>query len=302
MTVGTVGSYSILQTALTNVAKVEADLSKQQIQLSSGNKSSDFAGIASDSQQFLSLDNILAKTDQYLSDNKVVEIRVNATSTALTNIIGTLNSLQGLISSRMSGTQNSAAFDKQLQGIWQDITGQLNSSINNQFLFSGTKTNSKAVDSDKFPTLQISGVPDSGYYLGNTQDMVVRAQDDTTIKYNTRADDIAFQQVFAALAVAKDGAAISSTTQLKQAEDLLQSGIQGIIGLQANVGAVSSQLSKIDTNLTSQKLYWKGIQESIGNTDMVSVSTAVASNQGILQAAFQAFAKITSLRLADYLK
>ncbi len=78
--------------------------------------------------------------------------------------------------------------------------------------------------------------------------------------------------------------------------------LQGIIAAQATVNANKVQLTNIDTNLASSKLYWQGIQQGIGNTDVVSVSTQVAINQGILQAAFQAFAKISSLRLSDFLK
>ncbi len=60
-------------------------------------------------------------------------------------------------------------------------------------------------------------------------------------------------------------------------------------------------LSNTNTNLQTFQLYWKGVQENIGNTDLVSVSTQVAVDQGILQAAFQAFAKINSLHLSNFL-
>ena len=61
-------------------------------------------------------------------------------------------------------------------------------------------------------------------------------------------------------------------------------------------------MTNINTRHGSFKLYFLGVKEEIGNADLVSVSTQVAINQGILQASFQAFAKINSLKLADFLR
>jgi flagellar hook-associated protein 3 FlgL len=117
-----------------------------------------------------------------------------------------------------------------------------------------------------------------------------------------RANDPSFQDIFAGLAMAQQGDANNSTTDLQQAENLVQQGIKGLTALQASIGTVAGQLTASDTSLNNQKLYYQGLQETIANTDIVSVSTQVAVNQGILQAAFEAFSKITSLQLSDYLK
>ena len=305
MTIGTVSTYSILQNTLTNVTDVENKLNEAQVQLSSGNKSADFTGLGSETQQYLSADGILAKTNQYLQDNKVVNIRLTATDTALSNIITSINSLQSIFSQQLSGAANNASFAIQLNSAWNDITQQLNSTANGQYLFGGTKTNAPPVDANNFPTLTVSGTPDTNYYRGSQQDITVRPQDNTLIKYNVRADEPGFQKLFAALAMAKESIGATqanSSDSISKAEDLLQDGLQDIIGIRATVGATTAQIGDINTSLTSQQLYWKNVRSDIGNTDIVSVSTQLAINQGILQAAFQAFAKITSLRLGDYLK
>ena len=302
MAISNVSTYTVLQTTLNDVSKVETDLTNEQEQLSSGNKSQDFTGMSAQVQQYLSLDNVLTKTNQYLTDNQIVETRINGTSTALTQIINAATSLQNLVAQRLTGVSNNAAFGTQINGLWQQIAGQLNTNVDNQYIFSGTKTNTPAVDSTNFPTLQKVGVPDAGYYQGSQQDMTAHPQDSTSVTYNARADAPGFQQLFAGLAMAQLGDSANNTAYLTQAENLVQSGLQGIIGIQATVNSNSAQFSTIDKNLNNQKLYLQGIQQSIGNTDIVAVSTQVAINQGILQAAFQAFAKISGLRLADYLK
>lgn len=302
MSVSTVSTYSVVQTTINDVSKVEADLQQQQMQLSSGQKSANFQGIAEQAQQYLSLDSSLRRADQYLNDNKVVEDRINATSTALSGIITTTTDLQNLISQRRTGVSNSASFATQLRGAWSQLVSQLNTTVSGQFIFSGTATNTPSVDAVNYPSLQVDGVPDDGYYKGSDQDIIGRPQDNSTVIYNVRANDPGIQKIMAALAMAKKGDASGNDDDLAAAYQLVQDGLKDVINTQATVNANKVFYSNVDQHLESTKLYWKGLQESIGNTDILSVSTQVAINQGILQAAFQAFAKISSLRLSDFLR
>ena len=302
MSVSPISTYSAVQSTLNDVSKVVANLQQEQEQVSSGNASQDFAGMSSQVQQYLSLDAVLSKTDQYLNNNKIIETRINSTSSALSGIVSSATDLQNLISQRRTGVANSAAFGIQLQGIFQQLAGQLNTSIDNHFLFSGSKVNTPAIDASVFPTLQASGVPDKGYYLGNSKDLIASPQDNVSVAYNVPGDSLGFQNIIAALATAKDGDATNSDIKLKNAYDLVQKGIQQVINAQATVNGNKVLFSTSDTYLQNSKLYYQGIQQSIGNTDLVSVSTQVATNQGILQAAFSVYAKISALRLSDYLK
>lgn len=302
MAISTISTYAVVQSTLSDVSKVEANLQQEQEQLSSGNASQDFAGLDSKVQQYLSLDAVLSKTNQYLNDNQIIETRINTTSTVLSQVISSGNDLANLISQRRSGVSNPSAFSLQLDGIFQQLAGQMNSSIGNQFLFSGSKTNRPAIDASTFPTLQKLGVADSGYYLGSRQDLTASPQDNSSVVYNVRGDAQGFQDIMAGLAMAKAGDSQNSDAYLQQAYDFVQKGVQEITNLQATVNANKVLFTTVDTNLQNSKLYFQGIQQGIGNTDLVSVSTQVATNQGILQAAFQVYAKITSLRLSDYLK
>ncbi|NBO17763.1 MAG: hypothetical protein EBV03_00770 [Proteobacteria bacterium] len=302
MAVPVVSTYSVIQKTLNDVARVQNSLFDAQVQLSSGKKSPDFVGIANDTQEYLSLDYSLGKADQYLADNRLIETRLNSTGNALNNIVTLAGSLKNLIAQRRSGIANSGAFQNQLDGLWKQISSELNTSVNNQYLFSGSRTNTPAVQTTNFPQLAVPGQPDPDYYQGSQQDLNAILQDNTPLVYNVRADAKAFQQVFAGLAMAAEGHADNNDDALKKAYDFVDSGLQGVITLQALVNSNKVQVGTINSSLQSQKLYWQGVQESIGNTDIVSVSTRLAIDQGVLQAAFQAFAKISSLRLSDFLR
>jgi flagellar hook-associated protein 3 FlgL len=302
MAVNGVSTFQVFQQTLTDVIKVQTELTQQQGQLSSGNKSRDFAGIANQLQQYLSLNESVSKSDQYLNDNQIIIERLDTTSSILNQLITTATELNSLISQRRTGVQSNGAFNLQLDGKWQIIASQLNTSSSGRYLFSGTKVDSPAVDTTAFPTLSVPGVPDDSYYLGSEQDITAQADDNVSLIYNVRADDPGFQKIFAGMALAKQANDENSDVLFQQAFTFIQEGVQDIISVRAKVDANKVSVTDVNKTHESFKLYWKGLQESIGNTDILSVSTEVAVNQGILQAAFQAFAKINSLRLSDFLR
>ncbi len=303
MSVGRISTFALHQTTLRDSSKVQVSLADLQQQLSSGLKSQDFAGLGgSESEQFLLLENKIAKTDIYLNNNKIATTRINSTDNVLAQVIDTAANLKSLISQRRNAASNSAAFPETLRGAWQSMVSQLNSSLEGRFLFGGTRTDSAPVNSDTFPTLQVDGVPDDGYYQGSQEDVTLRADDNTEISYNVRADDLGIQQIFAGLAMAQKGHDNNSDADLVKAYDLVEKGLNGVIATQSVVNQNKVSISEINTRHESFKLYFQGVKEEIGNADLVSVSTQVAINQGILQAAFQAFAKINSLKLSDFLR
>ena len=308
MAIDGVSSYSLQQSTLRDASKVMADLATQQEQLSSGVKSQDFAGIASDAQQYLALDNKMSRNQQYITDNQVASTRLDNTTTAIGDITTIATNIRNLILQRRNSSQaDTLGYDEQLNGYWQALTSALNTNIGGRYLFSGSKTDTPPVDTQNFPTTQVEGVPDSTYYKGSTQNLSFRPNDNVQITYNVRADDPAFQQIFAGLALAKtapSGSNNNSSTDdlLSQAYDLLTNGLASLNTVAATVNSNKLLLQNISDRQNSQQLYWKGLKENLINTDLVSVSTQVAVNQGILTASFQSFAKINSLRLVDFLK
>jgi len=303
MSVGHISTYALYQTTLQDSSKVQQNLADLQSQLSSGSKSQDFAGLGgSAAAQFLSLENKISKSTNYVSENSIVSTRLNSTDNVLSQVIESATNLQALISQRRTAGSSSASFGDALQGEWQNLVGQLNSSLQGRYLFGGTRTDVPPVDGKAFPTLKEDGVPDDGYYQGSKQDVTARVSDSTEISYNVRADDAGIQKIFAGLAMAKKGDDGKSDSDLQKAYDLIAQGLSGVIATRSIVNQHTVQIDSINTQEKSFQLYFKGVKEDIGNADLVSVSTQVAINQGILQASFQAFSKINALRLSDYLK
>jgi flagellar hook-associated protein 3 FlgL len=281
------------------------DLYTLQNQLSSGLKTDNFSGLGGDTEKFVDLDARLGRTQTYIDSSQLASDRLSITDNVLGQVIDIGTDIKNLIALRRnSAVGDDVAFQTQLRGKWQALAAVMNTTSEGRYIFSGTRTDTPAVDTDFMPVLQTDGTPDTGYYNGNSEDITVRVEDNVNISYNVRADDPAIQKIFAGIATAyKYGSSFAGeSVDLQKAYDFLQEGVDGVISTRATVNANIVNVSDNKDRLSSMQLYWKGLKETISNTDIVSVSTEVAVNQGILQAAYQAFAKISSLKLADFLR
>lgn len=299
-----ISTYSLHQRLLTDTTRSQMGLANLQNQLSSGLKSETFQGLGNSVEAFVSLDSRVNRNQVFIDSSSVVAGRLNVADDALNSLIDSVGSLQNLLGQqRQTTSQDNLAFDVQIEAKWKEISTIINTSYEGRYLFSGTATGTKPVDDENFPTLNVDGVPDKGYYKGASENVSIRVDENFDVEFNARADDPALQKLFAGLAMAKKfGQTAGDSPQMKQAYDFVDDSLKGIISLRGTVNANKVAVEQNSERLSSLKLYWKGLQESISNTDILAVSTEVAVNQGILQAGFQAFAKISSLKLIDFLR
>lgn len=298
-----VSTYATFLTTLGNISRVDSELANLQNQLSSGYKSQNFAGISENSRQFMQLEDRLARSDRYQANISMVRTRVETTSTILGQMIDSANTLKIMISNRRNeALDDGASFTPRLEALWRTVVAQMNTEVDGRYIFSGSRTDTKPVEDSAFPTLTDPSELSDAYYHGDDSSLNVRVADNVEIQYNVRANDTGIQKIFAAIALAKQGDTADSDVLLEQAYEYVLEGIQGVISAQAFTNSNTVTLNNEETNIVALKTYWKGVKEDIANTDIISASTQVSLNQGILQSAFQASAKIWSLRLVDFLR
>lgn len=301
--IGRISTFGLHQTTLRNASLTQERLADLQSQLSGGFKSRTYAGIANQAERLLNLEDRLSRIDLYKGNNEVILTRVETTTAVLGQTIETVADLKNLIIQRRNDSQaDSLAFPEQLDGLWKSLSSQLNTTLEGRYIFSGTKTDTPAVDTANFPSLNSAGETTNAYYQGSNRDTTVRVDDNISITYNIRANDPAFQKVFAALAVAQQGDISNNDEDLARAFDLAEQGLEEIISVQAKANSNKISIEQVVERQTSLGFFWQGLRDEIRNTDLVSVSTQVAINEAVLQASFQSFSRINALRLSDFLR
>lgn len=302
-TVGRISTYAVFQNTWRNISNTQSTVFDLQGQISSGLKTTNFAGLTGQVEQFTQLTAKLSKAKMYEENNAVAISRLNTTNTALNQIIELADDMEDLMVLRRNPTMaNSIAFEQQLKGKLEALASELNTTFEGRFLFGGTKTNVNPVVVDPaVPGPVEVGTLDANYYQGSNEDLVLRAGDNVEIQYNVRADNPAFQKLFGAVALALKGHAENDDAILQQAINMIQEGQAELVSVQASVNTNVVTLGDQNKRHEALRLYWQGVTEEVSKTDVLAASTKLAVDQTVLQASFQAFAQINRLRLSDFL-
>lgn len=299
MTVNSISTYGSLQKFLQNINVTQNSLNTSQVQISSGYISQTFDGLEGNVEQYTSLNAQVSRLQNFQQGNSVITSRLQTTGTAIDQSITLTNSLKSLLVTQMSGTSNSSAFLQQINSNRDALVAQLNTTYQGSYVFGGTNTNTPPVKTPVTAPV-VQGVPDDGYYQGAKENTSFRISDGQMLENTIRADNPAFQKIFAAMDMAAQG--INDSQILKDAQDLLDSGIQDLIGLQATANAQRVRVTQVDNQNETVRVYYKSLAESMAKSDVIALSTKVAQDQSTLQASFAVFSRISALTLSNYLK
>lgn len=302
MAISRVSTASLHQKTITESLRVQSTLVDLQNQVSSGMQSTTFQGLSGKVETFVQLEAKMKKTQTLVDTNTLIVSRLQTTQAALDQIIDLADDYKNLLLVRNNAASgDTVEFTIAATSILETIASQLNTSQEGRFLFGGTKTDVPPVTTP-VPTNALLGEPDDNYYQGNNAALVARVQESYTIDYGVRANDPAFQKLIAAinLGISADG----SDTQelLSQATEMAASALEDIIAVRAKVQQNIVSIEDINSRSEQLNLYWKGFTEQISKTDIVSASIEISTNQAILQASYQAFSTISSLRLTDFIR
>lgn len=302
MVVSRVSTANLHQRTISDSLRVQSDLANLQNQVSSGMKSDNFQGLTGKVETFVQLEAKMKKSQTLVETNTLLVSRLQTTEVALDQIIDLADDYKNLLLVRNNAASgDSVEFTIAARTMLETVAAQLNTSQEGRYLFGGTKTDTAPVVSP-VPGSALAGVPDDNYYQGSNIDMAARVQENYTITYGVRANDPAFQKLIAAFNLGLNADASGSTEMLGKATELVQEALNEVIAVRARVQQNIVSIEDINARSEQLNLYWKGFTEQISKTDTVSASIEIATNQAILQASFQAYSTISSLRLTDFIR
>ncbi|MFO1242360.1 MAG: hypothetical protein U1E36_04065 [Rickettsiales bacterium] len=296
-----ISTFTLHQRTLNDFTRVQSNLFDLQGQISSGLKSQDFEGLNGDVEEFTGLESKLKRLNNYFNSNTEAISRLKTMGSAMDNMVDIVDDIKNLIGSRNGANEDDLAFEQQIKDMRLSVSRELNTTLQGRFLFGGTNTSEAPVIDDPVPESVTTGVPDDVYYKGSKDDFILRAQENVEKKYGVRADDPAFQKIYAGMSMALEGHAEDDDAKVGRAFTLVSEGLDQLIALKARVDADYVDLNNINDRHQSSITYFKGVAEAISKSDPVAASTQVAVDQSILQATFQVFARISSLKLSDFL-
>lgn len=300
MTVNRIASFTLFNNTFRDANSQFVKLADLQKQISSGYKASNFEQLNGEVERFTSLEGRQRQLTQFIQSNEVNISRLKIGDGALSNIIDIADDMENLMVARRSVAGASVNFKQQMDNLMQSLKIQMNTTSEGRYLFGGSDTATAPVE-DIFKDPVTIGTPEDGYYTGSKENVSFRVENDLNYDYPARADNIAFQNVIAAYHKAIAADAEGDDAGIAAAIDLMQQGQEELNSLRGRVNSTIVSVTQINERHTQLRLYLKGVTEQVIKTDLASAATEVSNHEAALQATFQVYARLSQLRLSDYL-
>jgi len=286
---------------LNNVFGSQQRLRDLQIQIATGQRSRNYAGIAEDASRLVSLKSIKVRTDQFAKNNAIITARIEQTDSAISTVFDSLSDLRKLIiQARNDAVGDKVPLAEVAQNLLDVVTGQLNSKENGRFVFAGSMTDTQPV-TVPVPDPAVFGAPDASYYNGDSTELTARIDETTTITYGITASRTGFQQAIAALKGAIQADATKNTSLLDTSLGLASQALQTIAGYRAETGSDLATIDRANQRNGDFVTFVEGRVSDIQNVDVPTAVSQLASEQTVLQASFLTLARVTNLSLVSFL-
>jgi flagellar hook-associated protein 3 FlgL len=297
--VATYAQFTLIQQAVT---RTQERIFDRQAQIASGHEALDFAGVATEAHQLVSIKAASVQAQTFIDQNNQIDGRLQIMDTTLGNLGDLASTLKSRIIQRLnSATGDASAIGQEATQMLSSVAGLLNTQVSGRFLFAGAKTDSPPV-TDPVPDPATFGVPDASYYQGDSTELTARVSETQEVRTGMAGNRQGFQDLIGALKATIEGDNTNNTGLIKNALDLVSSAIDQINAYRAEVGTASNAIDRATASHQDFQLHADGIVSDIQNVDVPSAVSALSADQAALQASYITVARITQLSLADFLR
>mgnify|MGYP003700808329 CR=1 FL=1 len=278
-----------------------------QVQISTGKVGQEYASLGRESQRLISLETERAKVDRFVSNNGVVDLRLQKMETVVAQAMEIASEARALLVNA-GHDGNAAELDLQgrMQGFLDSLAGLLNSEHNGRTLFAGARTDADPVDFSLLPADGdfLAGTADSFYYKGDSQVLRHRASDTLSIDYGVTASDAGFENLVRGLKIAEttnvtDTA--SAQQRIDRALDLINQAIDRLPDVRGRIGGSRAVLEEETARLGDFTLALDESVSDIENVDFAEAVSRLSEEQAQMQASLAALARLRQVSLTTYL-
>ena len=295
-----VSTASLHNTNLRYIGQVSSEMANLNRQISSGIKPQSFSDMSGIVERVSGFQEKIGKIDNYISSNKSVSTRLNSVSSSIESIQKIAEEFKSDLALYNEVTKDNFSLETSAKSALNRIEDLLNISIGGRYLFSGSRTNTAPIG-DIEAAINTVGVADANYYDGDSQKDTAKISDGFELEYGVTANDPALQQIITGIRTAIKGVLDQSNATVRSGQDLVSDSIQSLSALRAKVNLDITTVESVNKQHEQLKIFWKQSLSGDIDADVTDATVELNVNTTILQATYQAFAKISNLKLTDYL-
>ena len=290
---------------LAHILDAQRRLMEGQLQISSGKKSEQYSGVATDARRIVNVETSHVRTTQYISNNKLVDQRLQTMETSVAQIYEIVTQYKTLLINALnSDNASDLAMPIQTQALLDEVSALLNIEQDGRYLFSGTRTDTRPVDQTGLPLIYTIPTADGdaiGYFAGDSTNLTIQADENFTVTYGVHAGELGFEQTIRAMHMVIIGAPGDRAT-LDEALRVIDQAIDGVSDIRTQIGASRAALENVNTRLDDFLMFSEQTISDLENADVTKVITTMNNDQIAMDASYAVISRLSTLSLANYLK
>ncbi|WP_313433906.1 flagellin [Novosphingobium sp.] len=299
-----VATIPLQRTLASAMSRSQENLATSQLQLNSGKKATDYAGLGLDAVRTLSARSMLAQQESYKSNTARVSTTLSLYDANLGQIDTSLTKMRTDLMTAL-GTGDSPG----LQAIVEDSFGDLRMALNaNEAgipLFAGSQTSG----SPFLPkTLQDTiGLDAADAFANDAVRQSTRIGESVDLEYGVGASEVATNLIPAFRTLAEAGPFGEKLTDAQKqaitdALAQLDTGITDVRTVNATNGRNQNKVEQLSERADDRIDLFKELIGSVEDADLGQVAIDITQRKTILEASYSVFAQLNSMSLAQFLK
>lgn len=291
---------------LMRSAEQQAEIEEQ---IASGKKVSSFADIPGDTGVLMSAKRVEANLAQYTRTSNEILNRLGLQDIQMREMEAISDEIRQLVTQTIA-TDSALNFHDELDGLFQRLVALMNSTVDGQYIYSGTRTDTPPVNIRTLDDLAaLASVNDA--FDNNTLKRSINIDDTENIEFGFLASDMAtdlFQKIKDIKAYHDGGGGPFQGSLTETQRIYLESTITGLIdaantmtGFTSSNGRVIRQVESALVRHEEAETFVKTFIGNIEDADLADAVSRLTMNQLQSEATARVVAQLTRISLLDFI-
>jgi flagellar hook-associated protein 3 FlgL len=297
-----ISTFSNTNRLITENLRLQSNLARTQLQLSTGLKSISYEGISRDTQRLLNLESSKEALRNYNVNGKLIKGNIDLQYKAIAEMINLANSMkQMLVAANAGNSVDPNVIQNQANILLDEMAGLLNTQSAGRYLFSGSRIDVQPVDltNPGWIAQTPPSVANTAYYNGDNVILSTQLSETFVVDHGTLANDFGFENLLRGLNLAANNPA--NIVALVEASGLLDTAIERMADMQArastNSRSFEDQALRNEEDISVQD----ELISNIRDIDLAQTSVEQKNYETQLEAAYASSVKLLRLKLTDFL-
>lgn len=304
-----VSSFGHNQSMVNSLLQNQSRLFDVQRQINTGKKADEFRGYTREAETLLSARTLKSRTEGYVATAKDIRRKLDTNELQMEGMHDAADDLKQTIVDAL-GQNQAISFSESLQQAIASVLSSLNTQVNGNYIFAGSRTDTKPVAAQSLADL-VAAPSVASLFQNDTEKLSGKVGDNVEVEYGLLASDIATDLLTSLKALADydagpfgplDGPLTAAQRSFLQTEMAnLTTAIDTVQSYISQNGLRQNRAEDVSETLEAGSNFLEVFISDIEDVNLTEAAMRLNGDQLALQASYSIMGQLSKLSLLNYL-